>query len=97
MPMYVTLANFTDQGIRNYTDTAKRAKAFMEMAEEMGAKVKDIYWTMGSYDLVTITEAPDDETATAMALRISSMGNVRTTSMRGFSMEEIDRIIQNTG
>lgn len=97
MPMYITLANFTDQGIRNYTDTAKRAKAFMEMAEDMGVMVKEIFWTMGSYDLVTITEAPDDETATAMALRISSLGNVRTTSMRGFSMEEVEKIIQSAG
>lgn len=97
MPMYITLANFTDQGIRNYTDTAKRAKAFMEMAEDMGAKVKEIFWTMGSYDLVTITEAPDDETATAMALKISSLGNVRTTSMRGFSMEEVEKIVQSAG
>jgi uncharacterized protein with GYD domain len=57
MPSYITLANFTDQGIRSYKDTTKRAQAFTDPVEQMGGKVKDMYWTMGAYDLVAITEA----------------------------------------
>lgn len=97
MPIYVTLANFTDQGIRNYTDTAKRAKAFMELVEQMGGEVKNLVWTMGAFDVVAITEAPDDETATAAALKMGSLGNVRTTTLRGFDMEEIESIIERAG
>lgn len=97
MPTYVTLANFTDQGIRNYSDTAKRAKAFEEMVEEMGGQVKQIVWTMGMYDVVAIMELPDDETATAGALKMSSLGNVRTTTLRGFGMDEISSIIEKAG
>lgn len=97
MPTYVTLANFTDQGIRNYSDTTKRAKAFQELVEEMGGEVKNLMWTMGIYDVVAITELPDDETATAAALKISSLGNVRTTTLRGFDMEKIDSIIERAG
>jgi uncharacterized protein with GYD domain len=96
MPMYITLGNFTEQGIRTYKDTPKRAKAFREMVEQMGGKVKDTYWTMGAYDLVAITEAPDDETATAIALKVAALGNVRTTSLRGFSADEIEKIIKKT-
>jgi uncharacterized protein with GYD domain len=47
MPTYITLANFTDQGIRNCKDTTKRAKAFRDMVGQMGGEVEDIYWTMG--------------------------------------------------
>jgi uncharacterized protein with GYD domain len=94
MPSYITLANFTDQGIRSYKDTTKRAQAFTDLVEQMGGKVKDMYWTMGAYDLVVITEAPDDETATAATLKVASLGNVRTTTLRGFGMEEINTIIQ---
>ena len=94
MATYVTLANFTDQGIRNFSDTTKRAKAFMELVDQMGGEVKSIVWTMGAYDLVTITEAPDDETATAVALKVAALGNVRTTTLRGFNMEEIQEIIE---
>lgn len=94
MPSYITLVNFTDQGIRSFKDTTKRAKAFMDLIEQMGGKVKDIYWTIGAYDIVTIMEAPDDETATAAALKVASLGNVRTTTLRGFGMEEMETIIQ---
>lgn len=97
MPTYVTLANFTDQGIRNYSDTTKRAKDFKDLVDQMGGEVKNLIWTMGIYDVVAITELPDDETATAAALKISSLGNVRTTTLRGFGMEDIDSIIDKAG
>lgn len=97
MPTYVTLANFTDQGIRNYSDTTKRAKAFKEMVEDLGGEVKQIVWTMGVYDVVVITELPDDETATAAALKTASLGNVRTTTLRGFDMDQVGSIIDKAG
>jgi uncharacterized protein with GYD domain len=93
MAIFITLVNFTDQGIRSYKDTTKRAQAFRDLVEEMGGQVKDIYWTLGGYDVVAITEAPDDETATAVALKTSSLGNVRTTTLRGFNEQEIKAII----
>ncbi len=93
MPTFVTLANFTDQGIRNYSDTVKRAKQFSDLVEQMGGQVNNIVWTLGTYDVVAILELPDDETATAAALKISSMGNVRTTTLRAFKMEEVQSII----
>jgi len=97
MPTYVTLANFTDQGVRNYADTPKRAQAFKDLVEQMGGTLKDIYWTMGAFDIVAITEAPDDETATAAALKVASLGNVRTTTMRGFDLDEVTAIVASAG
>lgn len=97
MATYISLGNFTDQGIRSFPDTTKRAQAFAELVEEMGGELKHIYWTLGAYDIVAITEAPDDETATALALKVSSQGNVRTTTLRGFEMEEMEGIIGQTG
>ena len=94
MPTYITLANFTDQGIRNFKETPKRAQAFSDLVQQMGGNLKDIYWTMGAYDIVAIMEAPDDETAIAAALKVSSLGNVRTTTLRGFDMEEIETVIR---
>ena len=63
----------------------------------MGGQLKGIYWTLGTYDIVAITEAPDDETATAMLLKLASLGNVRTTTLRGFDMDEIETIIEKAG
>lgn len=97
MPKFVTLLNWTDQGIGNYKDTAKRAEAFGAAAQKLGAKLLDIYWTVGPYDLVAVVEAPDDETATALFLQLGGVGNVRTTTLRAFGREEMERIIGKVG
>lgn len=93
MPTYVTLASFTDQGVRNAKDTLKRADAFKEMAKKHGVTVKDIYWTQGRYDIVTITEASDDISATALSLSIGALGNIRTETLRAFSASDMETII----
>lgn len=96
MPMFITLGNFTDQGIRNYQDSPKRAKAFKDMVEGMGGKVHNVFWTLGQYDLVAIVEAPDDQTAAALAVKQASLGNIRALTMPAFEMDEIQKIIKAT-
>lgn len=96
MPTYVSLLNWTDQGIRNYKDTAKRADAFAAATKNVGANLLKLYWTVGPYDLVAVVEAPDDETAAAALLQLGGAGNVRTATMRAFAQEEMERVIGRT-
>lgn len=93
MPSYVTLVNWTDQGIRNVKDAPKRAEAFEAAVKANGGTLKDIYLVLGEYDLVVISEAPNDETAAKLALATASLGNVRTITMRAFNREEFRKII----
>jgi uncharacterized protein with GYD domain len=93
MATYVVLTKFTDQGIRSAKDSPKRAEAFKKMAETFGATVKELFWTQGRYDIVTIVEAPDEISATALNLSISALGNVRTESLRAFSATEMMSIV----
>ena len=93
MPSYVVLANFTDQGIRTVKDTTKRANAFREMAKKMSAEVKNIYWTLGRYDVVLTLEAPNDETAAAVLAKAGSLGNLKSHTLRAFSEKEMDQIL----
>jgi uncharacterized protein with GYD domain len=93
MATYILLANFTDQGMRNAQDSPKRADAFKEMAKKCGANVKDLYWTLGQYDAVTIVEAADDKTATALALSLGKLGNIRTQTLPAFSAADMQAII----
>jgi uncharacterized protein with GYD domain len=72
------LANFTEQGIRKIKDSPKRADAFKNMAKKCGATVKDVFWTLGEYDIVAVVEAPDDVSITALGLSTGALGNVRT-------------------
>ncbi|HEX3619457.1 MAG TPA: GYD domain-containing protein [Candidatus Udaeobacter sp.] len=93
MAMYVSLIKFTDQGIHNIKDTVERHEASMAEAEKMGMKIIQPLWTMGAYDVVVLLEAPDDETMTAFALKVSSMGSVKTQTMRAFRSDEMEDIL----
>ena len=97
MATYIALANFTDQGARDAKNTTKRADAVQAAAKKFGAKMTQLYWTLGQYDLVAIIDAPDDESATAFALAIGSGGNVRTQSLRAFSKSEMNAILAKMG
>jgi len=92
MPTFITLVNFTDQGIKNVKDSPDRLQAFKAAAEKMGVKVKDVYYTIGSHDLVTVLEGTG-EAVTAVLLKIGSLGNVRTQTLRGFSPEDFKKIL----
>src|SRR5262249_8416423 len=93
MAMYILLMNFTDQGIRKIKDTPKRADAFKDMAKKCGATVKDVFWTLGEYDVVAIVEAPDDISMTALGLSSGALGNVRTQTLRAFTQADIKTIL----
>jgi uncharacterized protein with GYD domain len=93
MAMYVSLLQFTEQGIRSVKDTTKRAAAATTEAEKMGLKVRDSFWTLGSYDVVLLLEAPDDQSVTAFTLKLGSLGNVKTQTMRAFRSEEMEGIL----
>lgn len=93
MASYVSLLQFTDQGIRSVKDTTKRAEVAKTMAAKVGVKVTDVLWTLGPYDLVLLGEAPDDETMTAYALSLAALGNVKTQTLRAFRAKEVDAIL----
>ena len=97
MATYIVLSSFTDQGIRTVKDTTKRADQVREMAKKFGATVKEIYWTLGAYDVVAIFEAPDEAAVTALGLALGSQGNVRTQTMRAFSKDEMNGILRKLG
>src|SRR5213593_1186532 len=93
MAMYISLLQFTEQGARNVKDTIKRAAAATAEAEKMGVKVTDSFWTMGAYDVMLLLDAPDDETIGAFSLKLGSLGNVKTQTMRAVRREEMEKIL----
>jgi uncharacterized protein with GYD domain len=97
MATYVSLVNWTDQGIKNFRDTVRRAEDYRGLVEKSGGQVRQLLWTLGEYDLVAVTDFPDDETATAVALQTAAGGNVRTTTMKAIDAEQMSGIIERTG
>lgn len=95
MPLYISLLNYTDQGIKNMKEAPQRVGAAREATEAAGGKFLGFYLTMGQYDAVAITEAPDDETYAVQILAIGGQGNVRTTTLKAFNEEEFARIVSH--
>lgn len=93
MSTFITLVSFTDQGIRNVRESPDRFDAFKALAEKAGLKVQGCYYTVGQYDMVVIVEG-SEEAATAALLKVGSLGNVKTQTLRAFSIAEMRKIIE---
>lgn len=93
MTTYIGLLNFTDKGIQTVKDSPKRAAAAKEMAGRFGVTMRDIWWTLGSHDIVCVLEAPDDQAVTAFNLAIAGQGNVRSQTLRAFNAAEVEKVL----
>jgi len=93
MSTFIILSSFTEQGVRAVKDTTKRADKFKDMAKQHGATVKDLYWTLGQYDVVAIIEAPDVTSVTALGLSLGMAGNVRTQTLPAFSADDMAKVL----
>jgi uncharacterized protein with GYD domain len=93
MPKYVILLNWTEQGVKNAKDTVDRYQAAKRLVESKGGGFDAIFWTVGPYDLVAVTDVPDEQTAAAINLQLAASGNLRTTTMRAFDEDEMKGII----
>jgi uncharacterized protein with GYD domain len=97
MPRYVALMSWTEQGVRNAKDTVRRYQEASAALEAIGVKIETIFWTQGRYDIVSIAEAPDDETLAVALLKLAGQGNLRTETLRAFTVDEMSRIAQKLG
>jgi uncharacterized protein with GYD domain len=97
VPKYVTLYNWTDQGVQSVKDTVKRYQAAKQLTESKGGKLETILWTIGPYDLVGVSDFPNDEAGTAVSLQLAATGNIRTLTMRAFGVDEMAGIIETMG
>ena len=95
MPIYISLMKLTKQGITNIKDAPKRVEAATAILEKLGGKILSFYFTMGEYDKVVIAECPNDEVAMTMLMALGSYGNVRTTTLKAFSKDEVANLLKH--
>ena len=93
MQKYIYLTNWTDQGVKDSSNSIHRATAAIDTMQTFGARIYETYWTTGPYDLVFMAEVPDAETAHAVSLALSRNGNVRAHAMRAFDRSEMIGIV----
>ena len=95
MPTYITLVNYTQKGIENVKESPQRLEAAKKAFKGMGAELKEFYLVMGRFDIILVSEAPDDETVAKIALTLGALGNVRTESFRAFKEDEYREIVSS--
>jgi uncharacterized protein with GYD domain len=93
MPTYISLMHFTEEGVKSIKDSPARLDGAKKAFQSMGAELKEFYLTLGQYDAVVVSEAPDEETGTKLALMIGSQGSIRTETFRAFTEEEYRKLI----
>ena len=93
MPTYIVLGDWTQQGVANFEETVDRYDAGLSQMEALGVTVKDRYWTLGTHDQVSVIDAPNDEALAAAMLKVTALGNIRTTTLRAFSADEMRALV----
>ena len=93
MATYLMLLNWTDQGIRNVKKSPKRCNASKKLAKDLVGEIKTVYMTQGSFDLALVAEMPNNEKVASFVLKLGSLGNVRTTTLKAYSEDEYRTII----
>ena len=93
MSTYFILANWTEQGIKAVKTSPKRLRAAKRLAKDCGVKFRSYHMTLGQYDGIATVEAPNDEAMARFALALGSAGNLRTTTLKGFTEQEYREII----
>ena len=93
MATYITLLRWTQQGVANVKESPNRLDAGRKEFEKIGVKLRDTWLTMGRYDLVCVIEAADDDTYARAMLKLGSLGNIQTETLKAFSEEEYRKIV----
>jgi uncharacterized protein with GYD domain len=93
MPTYISLVEYTGEGIANMKESPERLDSAKDVVESMGGEFHEFYLTMGQYDAVAVMEMPDAESATQALITIAGAGAVKTETLRAFPEAEYEDLI----
>jgi uncharacterized protein with GYD domain len=74
MPHYISLMRWTSKGMAGLPGWRERVDEGEQIINESGGKLVGVWVTLGRYDVVEIFEAPDDETAAEIVMKLQVHG-----------------------
>ena len=93
MATYIMLMKFINPSVESIRNASVGRAAGKKAARALGVTWKQQYLVMGEYDIMTVLEAPDDETMAKFAL-MGMTGTLAITTMRAFTEAEADRLVK---
>jgi uncharacterized protein with GYD domain len=94
VPHYISLMRWTSQGLAGLPRWRERVEDGERIITEAGGRLIGVYVTLGRYDVVEIFEAPDDEVAVEVLMRLQRFGAEHTETLRAFTREEAEDIVR---
>jgi uncharacterized protein with GYD domain len=91
---YISLMRWTSQGLAGLPGWRERVEEGQRTIEQAGGRLVGVYVTLGRYDVVEIFEAPDDEVAVEILMKLQRYGAEHTETLRGFTREEAEEIVR---
>ena len=88
MPLFIRLANLTEQGVQNIGNAPEILAEAKEIMAKEGARIVHAYATLGRYDVVAVIEAPDEKAAIKVSALIGAKGNIRAETLPAIPVEE---------
>jgi uncharacterized protein with GYD domain len=88
MPTYIMLTRFTPDGVKTLKDNPARVHEVTKEVEQLGVKVINQWATLGSYDFVSVVEAPDEKTMLKLSVEMGSRGTVQNETLTAIDSQE---------
>jgi len=89
MAYYLQLLNLTDKGRKNFEENPEWIREVDKEIELMGAKILTQYALLGQFDFVNIIEAPSDEVAAKLAIKLSATGTIHPMTLAAIPLENL--------
>jgi uncharacterized protein with GYD domain len=94
VPHYVSLMRWTSKGVAGLPAWRERVEDGERIVNEAGGSLVGVYVTLGRYDVVEIFEAPDDDVAMEILMKLNPYGAEHTETLRAFTREEAEEVIR---
>jgi uncharacterized protein with GYD domain len=92
MPYYMQLVVLTERGRKSFEEDPEWIKNINKEIEYLGGKIHTQFALLGQYDFVNIIEAPSDEAAARLAIKLSATGSIQPLTMAALPL---DKLIEN--
>ncbi|RJR15764.1 MAG: GYD domain-containing protein [Nitrospiraceae bacterium] len=94
MAVYIALSTLTDEGRKTLKQKPGRIKEVNKEIESMGIKVLGQYAVLGSYDFVTLLDAPSNEAVMKMSVELGSRGTVQLMTLPAITVDEFIKTLK---
>jgi len=89
VPLYLMLTTLTEKGVQTLNSNPGRLREVNRDIEELGARIRHQWASIGEYDFVNIVEAPNDITLAKISVMLGARGSSRIESLPLLEVDEV--------